>query len=337
MFNTQRPRRTALILTIAATAAIATLPSRAADESYPTKAITLISSVTAGSGADAVARILGEGISREFKQPVLINNKPGGNGLVAVRALQAVPADGYTFAFGTSGLAIETAMKKSAFDLRKELVPVARVVQGPLGLFVSNKVPANTVQELLDYAGRNPGKLNYATLGVGSAAHLATARLLHATNRDMVHVPYPSGGPQIITAMIAGDADVFITELSVMKPFVSDRKLKLLATLSGERSPMYPDVPSISEAGVPQLRNFDASFFMAIFASPGTPPDRVEAMNRAVNKVLAEPATREQLATRGYRPAEFGGMNVNQVGTMVGDFLTGVERIVRDAKISTGS
>ncbi|MGE4239398.1 Bug family tripartite tricarboxylate transporter substrate binding protein [Ramlibacter sp.] len=308
------------------------LPAVAQDK-YPSKPLTLIVPFGPGSATDAVARVVAEGLARELGQPVVPTNKPGANGMIAIQTAKASPSDGYNLLFLANGVVNEQVIKKTAFDIRKDLVPVARVVQAPLGVFASNQVPANSMKELVEYARKNPGKLNFASAGVGSIAHLTTERIKLATKTDMVHVPYPAGTAPMTTALIAGDVGLFVNEMGSMKGFVADKRVKVLATLADQRNPIYPDAPSAPETGVPELRNFSANFFFGIFVEPATPPDRVELLNRAINKVLTEPAVRDRLVGLGYNPASIGGMTPVQFRGMVNDELSRIEAVARDAKI----
>lgn len=329
-FQPQRRRIGAFALLAAASAL--GLPA-VAQEKFPSKALNLFIPFGPGSATDAVARVVADALSRELGQPVIPSNRPGANGMVAIQSAKASPSDGYNVLFLANGVVNEQVIKKTPFDIRKDLTPVARVVQAPLGLFSSNSLPVNSVKELIEYVHKNPGKVNFATSGVGSIAHLTTERLRLASRLDMVHVPYPSGTAAMVTAMIAGDAGILVNEMGSMKGFVADKRVKLLATLDDKRNPIYPDAPAISETGVPELRNFTAGFFFGIFVEPGTSSDRVELLNRAVNKVLTEPVVRDRLVGLGYSPANIGGMDPTQFRAMVNDELTRIETVVRDAKI----
>lgn len=195
-------------------------------------------------------------------------------------------------------------------------------------------MPVNSVRELIDYAKKNPGKVNYGSAGVGTIAHLTTEHLRLATGIDMVHIPYPAGTAPVLTALMAGDVGVFVNEMGSMKAFVADKKVKVLATLADQISPIYPDAPSISDLGIPELKGIFAPFFFGIYVEPGTPQDRVDMLNAAINKTLADPAVRERLVNLGYNPALMGETTPAEFRKVVNDELARVEATVRDAHIA---
>ncbi len=331
--NCMTLRRRAAIALVAGTAASFALPLAAQDK-FPSKPINLIIAAGPGASTDAMGRLVGEALSRQVGQPVVAFNRQGGGGLIAIRAVQAAPTDGYTLMFQTNAVVIEQVVRKGSFDIRKDLIPVARAMEASFGLFVSNQLPVNSLPELVDYAKKNPGKVNFASSGVGGAAHLASESWRLAAGLDMVHVPYPTGSAAVMPALIAGDVGVFINEMSYMKPFVADKRIKVLGTLATQRSPLYPDTPAMPEAGVPQLKDFTAPLLFGVFVAAGTPPERVEFLNQAINKALAEPAVREKLIALGYSPGNIGGHTPAEFRKQINDELVRTEKVVRDAGIS---
>ena len=163
--------------------ALAMLPLAASgQEVYPSKRLTMVIPYGAGSSTDGFARVIADGLSRVTGQPVVPVNRPGANGMLAVRSLLTTPADGYTFAILANGIIIDQVLKKAAdFDIRTDLMPVVRAVEAPMGVFVSNALPVNSIKELVEYAKKNPGKINYASSGVGSVGQLLTERFRLAT------------------------------------------------------------------------------------------------------------------------------------------------------------
>jgi tripartite-type tricarboxylate transporter receptor subunit TctC len=326
-----RTASTALILAV--TAPLATSPARS-QETFPSKRFELTIPFGAGAATDTFARIVADAISKQTGQPVVAINKPGANGMIAVRSVLSVPADGYSLLILANGIVIEQVLKKDVnFDVRKDLIPVARAVQAPLGLFVSNTLPVNSVQELIDYVKKNPGKVNFGTSGVGSIAHLTTERFKLAAGLDMVHLPYPGGTSPMLVAMMSGDLGVMINEMGSMRAFVADGKIKALATLANKRSPAYPDTPAISEIKIPELQNIFFPFFFGFFVAPGTDDAKVEALADIVNKALADPATQDRLTPLGYDPALIGGTRPADFKKLLEDELARVQGIVQAAKI----
>lgn len=324
-------RRVAIALIGAASASLA-LPL-AAQEKFPSKPINLIIAAGAGSATDALGRLMGEALSRQIGQPVVALNRTGGGGLIAIRAVQAAPPDGYTLMFQTNAVVIEQVIRKGTFDIRKDMIPVARAMEASFGLFISNHLPANTMPELVDYLMKNPGKVNFASSGIGGAAHLAAESWRQAAGVNMVHVPYPAGSSAVMPAMFSGDVGVFVNEMSYMKPFVADKRVKVLATLAPQRSPLYPDTPSMPEAGIPKMKDFTAPLLFGAFAAAGTPPERVEFLNQAINKALTEPAVQDRLVALGYSPANIGGISAAEFRRRIDEELTRTEKVVREGNI----
>ena len=321
-------------VTLGVMLAVAALPVSSQDV-YPSKRFELIVPFAAGSATDGVARILADGLSRQVGQPVSVVNRPGANGQVAVRALHAAPRDGYTMAILANGIVIEQVLKKGGdFDVRRDLVPVARATQAPYGLFASNALPANSLAEAIDYARKNPGKINYASAAVGSSAHLTTERINVATGINLTHITYPSGTAAINVALMQGDVGLFVNEMGSMRALVADKKIKLLATLDNQRSPIYPDSPSLADLNIPELKDFSASFFFGIFVAPGTEAARVDRLNAEVNRAINEPATRARLVGLGYNPNLMGGTTPAQFTKYVHDELARTEAVVQAAKLS---
>ena len=262
----------------------------------------------AGSSTDGFARVIADGLSRVTGQPVVPVNRPGANGMLAVRSLLTTPADGYTFAILANGIIIDQVLKKGAdFDIRTDLMPVVRAVEAPMGVFVSNALPVNSIKELVEYAKKNPGKINYASSGVGSVGQLLTERFRLATGLSLVHVPYPGGNATISAALMAGDVHISVSDIGSMRQLVNDKRIKYLATLADERSPIFPDAPAISEVGMPELRKIFSPFFFGFFVARGTDPAHVEKLATDINATLQDPAVREKLVGLGYNAAALGG------------------------------
>lgn len=332
------PRRAALALLTGATLAAlsATLPGSAAAQAFPSKPINLIIPFAAGAATDNFARIIGEGMQRLSGQAVVPINRPGANYMIAVKATQAAPNDGYTSVILASGILNEQALKRvTDFDIRKDMVAVARASTAPLGLFASNHLPANTLAEAIDYVRKNPGKVTFATSVVGSIAHLTTERIRVAVGGlNMMHVPYPGGTGPINIAQMAGDVQLFVNEMGSMRPLVMDKKIKALATLGDARMPIYPDVPTAMESGVPELKNFTAPFWFGYFVAPGTDPQRVEALATLINSAIADPAVKDKLVGLGYSPTLLGGTRPAQFSRQIQEELVRTENVICDAKIT---
>lgn len=320
-------------LALASVLALGLALPAAAQDKFPSRPVNLLIPYGPGAASDVVARIVAEGMARQLGQPVVPVDKPGGSGMVMIRGAQNAPADGYNVMFSASSIVNEQVLHRTTFDVRKDLIPVGRIGAAPLGVFVSSHLPVNNVQELVDYARKNPGRLTYASPGIGSVIHLNTERFRLATNTELLHVPYPAGTAPVLTALIAGDIGLYINEMGSMRGVVADKRVKVLATLADNRSPLYPDAPATPDLTVPELKGFTASFFYGLYVTAGTPQDRVEALNQALNKAMEDPQVRAKLVELGYSPATMGGMNTTDFRKLVYDELGRTEAVVRDAHI----
>ena len=317
-------------------AVLATLALPASSqEIYPSKRMTMIIPYGAGSSTDGFARVIADGLGRITGQSVVPVNRPGANGMIAARSLLTTPADGYTFASLANGIINDQVLKKSAdFDIRSDLMPVARAVEAPMGVFVSNALPVSSIKELVDYAKKNPGKVNYASSGVGSVGQLLTERFRLATGLSLVHVPYPGGNATIAPALIAGDVHISVSDIGSMRQLANDGRIKYLATLANERSPLFPQSPAISEVGMQELQNIFSPFFFGFFVAKGTDAARVEKLATDINATLQDPAVREKLVALGYSAAALGGTRPADFRRIILDELQRVETVVREAKIT---
>lgn len=274
---------------------------------YPTQPIRLLVPYAAGGLPDTVARIVAQGLTERLGQPVIVENRPGGNGSVAAGALASAPADGYTFLV-TDGsmLSINPLLFKTvSYDPRKDFVPVALLGRAPLFLASHPSLPVNSLKEFVDYVRANPGKVNYGSSGVGSTHHLSMEALKSALNLDIAHIPYRGTG-QSVPALLGGHVQVLFSAYPSLAGAVEANKLKLLATNGSQRSAQAPDIPAIADV----VPGFDFAVMVGILAKAGTPPAIVERI--AVESVAAvkTPEAAKQYAAAGIEqaaamPAEF--------------------------------
>jgi tripartite-type tricarboxylate transporter receptor subunit TctC len=305
-----------------------------AEEAFPSRRIDLIIPQGAGAATDVFARIIAEGLSRKMGQPVIAINRPGGNGIIAAHAMLSAPPSGYTLLILANGLVIDQALGRNpGFDVRKNLVPVARASLATPGLFVSNKLPVSSVKELIRYAKQNPGRINYASPAVGSVAHLTTERLKRATGIDMVHLPFPGGTAQIIPALLSGDVGVFINEMGSMRGVVESGDVRLLATLGDKRSPIFPEVPAVSELGIPEIAGIFFPFYFGFFVAPGTDQEKVEILASDINAVLQDEPTRSRLIELGYDTTLLGGTRPAEFSKLIDRELARVMDIIKETNI----
>jgi len=268
---------------------------------YPDHPIRFIVPQAAGSATDTVARILAAELTKEFGQQVIVDDRPGGALTIGLDLVAKSPPDGYTIGMGPIGaLAITRHMvAKLPYIIERDFQPIALVARGHLLLAVSPKLPVNSVQELIDYAKRNPGKLTNASSSNGSPGHVGGELFKYMTETEIVHVPYRGGAPAI-TDLIAGHVDLMFESLQSIAPFARDGKVRALAVSGATRSPAFPELPTIAEAGVP---GYLAPTWTGVIAPAGVPRPIVNKLNAAINKALTSEAFTEKFSKIGDEPA----------------------------------
>ncbi len=263
---------------------------------YPSRPIRLIVPFAAGGTSDLMGRIVGARLGEALGTTVVIDNRGGAGGTIgAMLTAQAAP-DGYTLLLPHVGLAInETLYAKKQYNALEDLAPISLLGDTPSAVVVTNALPAKSMQELIALAKKQPGKLTYGSAGVGSAAHLAMALLEHSADVRFNHIPFKGGGPSLI-ATVAGQVDVSIPAYPTAVPHLKAGRLRILAVTGRNREPTIPDVPTVSEVGVPGYA-FDIWF--AMFAPAATPKAIIALLNRELVKSLAAADMREKLAQTG--------------------------------------
>jgi tripartite-type tricarboxylate transporter receptor subunit TctC len=260
--------------------------------------IRLVLGYPAGGSTDLLARIVGQWVSEKLGQPVVVENRPGAGTNLAAQAVATAAPDGYTLLFTASTYAINATLYETLpYNFLRDIVPVAGLAELPLVFDVNTAVPAHTVAEFIVFAKANPGKVNFASFGVGTIAHLAIELLKLTAGIDVVHVPYRGGAP-MITDMIAGRIQAGIDALPNSLPHIRSGAVRVLAVLPSMRAAALPDVPSVGET----LPGFAVSTWSGIGAPRGTPAEIVERLNREVNAALADPGVRARIAEVGGSP-----------------------------------
>jgi tripartite-type tricarboxylate transporter receptor subunit TctC len=277
-------------------------------QSYPAKPIHLIVPFPPGGGNDTVARAIAQQIGPDLGQPVIIDNKPGAGGAVGAEIAAKAPPDGYTlFLAGVGSHVVNPNVHaKLAYDPVKDFAPVTLIASAPSVLVVNPAVPARSVAELTAYARANPGKLNYASNGAGSAAQLAAAMYESMAGVKMVHVPYKGIAPAM-TDLLSGEVQLMFGTVVALVPHIEAGKLRPLAVTSRKRSALLPNVPTMAESGLP---DYEAGSWYGIMAPAGTPREIIDRLHAAIVKALAQPDVAKRLSTEGAvvigsTPAEF--------------------------------
>ena len=281
-----------------ATAATLTAPSTTRAQDYPARLIRIVVPFAAGGGSDIVARLVGEQLSKRVGQTVIIENKPGGGATIGADYVAKSPPDGYTLLFTTPGPQILNPylLKSLPYD-PKDFTGVAMLLKSVNLMVVGKDVPAKSVRELIDYAKANPGKLNFASSGVGTSSHLAGELFKSMAGIDITHVPY-RGNALVIQDLLAGNVQISIDAFQALLPQVQSGALRALGVAALERSTVLPDVPTIAET----LPGYDASSINYISAPAGTPTPVVERLNREINSIMAEKDIRDRIIGMGLIP-----------------------------------
>lgn len=290
-------------------AAALTLPAGAwAQGAWPNKPVRIVVPFAAGGTTDILARALAPELQRVFGQPFVVDNKPGAGGNTGAAEVAKSAADGYTLLMGTVGThAINPSLyPKMPYDHVKDFAPVTLVAGVPnvlvLNPATAQRLGVNSVADLVRVLKSNPGRLNMASSGNGTSIHLAGELFKSMTGTFMVHIPYRGSGPALIDLM-GGSMDLMFDNLPSAIPHIRSGKLKALAVTSSQRSSALPDLPTVEEAGGPQLKGFEASSWFGLLAPAGTPADIVARIQAESAKALATPAMRERLQAQGAIPS----------------------------------
>ena len=270
-------------------------------QSYPAKPIRIVVPYTAGGPADLLVRGLGQKLTEAWGQQIVVENKPGANEIIAAQDIAKSPADGYSYLLASDAVfSLNSYLySKLPYDPAKDFAPVARLVTANLMLVARPDFPANSVRELVEYASKNPGKINYGSVGAGGVNHLAFAWFNTLNRLEMQHVPY-KGLVQGLQDIVTSRLDVMFAVIGGAAPFLKSGKLKGLAVSGETRNPLIAEVPTFTEAG---FANFDASFYFALAAPAGTPRELLGKFAAESAKIVNAPEFKEKyLANLGFEP-----------------------------------
>ena len=295
-------------------------------QTYPTRTITLVLPFAAGSGTDTTTRIISQHLGAALGVGIVVDNKPGANGMIAATYVARAAPDGYTLfvTTNTTHSANPYLLKTLTYDPVKDFTPIARTGDLPFMLVVHPEVPAKTVAELVAYGKANPGKLTYAS--GSSSAIVSGATFAHNAGLDMLHVPYKSS-PPAMNDVIGGRITMMFTDVLTGLPHVNGGALRALAVTTKDRSPLVPNLPSMQEAGVP---DFDITSWQGYFGPAGLPREIVTKLNSEIRKIVEKPEIKAQLATLGMDA--FSG-TPEQLAAFVKDQLVLWEKLITNAGI----
>jgi tripartite-type tricarboxylate transporter receptor subunit TctC len=290
-------------LMLALICALGLFPGHANAQQWPTRVVKFVVPFAAGGTTDILGRLMAQRLSEEYGQQFIIENKAGAGGNIGADAVAKAAPDGYTFVVGTPGPHVinQFLYKNQPFDGAKDLAPVMVIARVPNLISVHPDVKAKSLKELIDLVKAQPGKLSYATAGIGGTGHVAMELLKSMTGMDIVHVPYRGSAPSL-TDVVGGRVEVSSDNLPAVQPFVEAGKLRALAVTTTKRWPELPDVPTVTEAGVP---GYEASAWFTIAAPAKTPREIIDKMNASMNKYISEPEMITKMRKLGAEP--FGG------------------------------
>jgi len=307
----------------------ALLPSLVqAQDKYPSKPITWVCPYAAGGNADSRSRQVAKAMSAILGQPIIIDNKAGAGGNIGTEAIARGKPDGYTIGMGNfAPLAVNHALfKKLNFDPANDIVPIGLIEKGPLILMVRNDSPYKSVKDIVAAAKAAPGKLSFASGGIGGSHHLSGALLENAAGIDLIHAPYKSGAAGA-TDLMGGQVQMMFEQMYSAMPAIKGGRLRALAITSKTRSPLLPDLPTMAEQGFPAVEVLN---WQGLVAPKGISTELVKTLNAALNKALQDPEVKEKILSQGN---EMGGGSPELFAALIKSEAPRWAKVVRDAKI----
>jgi len=272
------------------------LTAPAAAQHYPSRPVRVVVPFAPGGAVDLVARTIAPKLSEALGQPVVVDNRGGAGGTIGTDIVAKARPDGHTLLVASMGVAVNAALyPKLPYDTLKDLAPVTSLGEQPNIVVVHPSLSASSVGELVALAKARPGQISYASGGIGSNTHLATLLLLQMARIEMLHVPYKGLGPAIAD-LVGGQVQLAVSNVSTALPHVKSGRLRLLAVTSAKRFPLFPDTPTVDEAGV---KGYESSGWYGLWGTAGTPSSVLAALNKAVTTILDAPAIKEQFGAQG--------------------------------------
>lgn len=296
-------------------------------QEYPSKPVRFIVPLTPGSGADIAGRIVAQRMSADWKQPVVVENRPGAGGQIGTSAVIKSDPDGYTLLVQSSSHAANPAIYKALpYDPLKDTIDVAILGKTPYVMVSAAGGPFKNLKALIEAARARPGEIPFASAGIGTSTHLAAEYLVELAGLKMIHVPF-KGSPDAMQDVLGGRAAFYMAPINAGMNLVKDGKLAALGVSTRTRAEVLPEVPTLTEQG---LNDYDMTLWFGLWAPAGTPAAVVEKLNAAVNRIAEQPEVREQFAKLGIHPAP---MSPAQFAKFVRSEIEVYKRIVRQANI----
>ena len=312
-----------------ATAGSALLPALAhAQDKYPSKPVMWVCPYAAGGNADSRSRQVAKAMSAVLGQPIIVDNKAGAGGNIGTEAIARGKPDGYTLGMGNfAPLAVnQTLFKKLNFDPLNDIVPICLIEKGPLILMVRQDSPYKSVKDIVAAAKAAPGKLSYASGGIGGSHHLSGALFEHVAGIDMIHAPYKSGSAAA-TDLMGGQVHMMFEQMYAAMPSIKGARMRALAITSKVRSPLLPDVPTMGEQGYPAI---EVQNWQGLVGPKGMPAELVKQLNAACNQALQSAEVKEKILSQGN---ELGGGTPEQFAALIKAEAPRWAKVVRDAKM----
>ncbi len=311
-----------------ATLSLGLLALGAAAQNFPERQVKFVVPYPPGGFNDTLARVSAEKLNKMWNQPVVVENRPGGNTTVGNLAVAKAPADGYTILITPLPFSALPGLYGATlpYDALKDFTPLVWAGSTQNALVVRNELPVNNVRELLEYARKNPGKLNYGSTGSGSSNHLTMELLMKMTGVKMAHIPYKGSAPAV-TAMIGGEIDVLFDNVPNVLQHINGRRMKAIGVSGAQRSVLLPDTPTVAEAGVP---GFEVNVWFGMQVPAGTPKAVVDKLNRDIVTLLKEPDVVQRFRNQG---VEVAASTPEQFGALVRSEITKWTQLIREANI----
>lgn len=322
-----RPGRIATAAIVLLTACCAVVHAQ-----YPSRPVQIV--VPFGPGTtDALARVTANCLSGRFRQSVVILNRPGANGMIGANAVKTAPPDGYTLLFGASTLVTDLALSTNpAFDVRRDLEPITKVLFGVQGVYVPAALPVHSVTEFIAHVRANPGKVNYGSLGVGSVNQLAIEALAITTGSQIVHIPFPKGSGPMLASLMTGEIQLVMTDVNTAQGAVESGRVRLLAILASQRLPSRPSVPTLSES-IPAMAPYVGTLWFGYFAPLHTPRDIIERNYADLKACHGEDDVRAQFRKLGHEGNQFVSSRPEEFRASMLDDVARLSDLVKKANI----
>jgi tripartite-type tricarboxylate transporter receptor subunit TctC len=305
------------------------LAQHAAAQEYPGKPIRFIAPIAAGGLTDTLTRVLGQRLSERVGQPVVVENRPGAGGIIGMDAVAKSAPDGYTIVMVYQGLASVNPIlyKTPPYETLRDFVPIAQVATFPMILVVNASTPIRSVNDLVDQARAKPGSMNYGSAGNATTSHLVMELFKRKAGLDLVHVPYKGEAPAL-TELMGGRVSVVFNSLPSVLSHIQSGKVRALAIATKQRSKLVPDVPTITESGIPDL---EVPGWYGVLAPAGTPRSVVDRLSREFNAIVSDPETRARLASQGI---DLAATSSEAFGKWIRDETERWRKVVADAGIT---